>query len=106
MFLIYIKDLAHDLHSNAKFFPDDKSLFSVVYDVNASARELNEDLKKMNKWAFQWKISFNLDPSKQAQEVIFSRKTLVFNNNEVLQASSQKHLGVTLDVKLSFDEHL
>ena len=28
---------------------------------------------KINHWAFQWKISFNPDPSKQAQEVIFSR---------------------------------
>ena len=31
---------------------------------------------------------------------------MVFNNNNVLQASSQKHLGVTLDVKLTFDKHL
>ena len=88
-------------------------MFSVVHDVNASARELNDDLKKINKWAFQWKMSFNPDPSKQAQEVIFSCKikklphpSLVFNNNNVLQTSSQKHLGVTLDVKLTFDEHL
>ena len=58
-------------------------------------------------------MSFNPDPSKQDQEVIFSCKIkklphpyLVFNNNNVLQASSQKHLGVTLDVKLTFDEHL
>ena len=27
-------------------------------------------LGKVNDWAFQWKISFNQDPSKQAQEVI------------------------------------
>ena len=101
------------LPSNVKRFPDDTSLFSVVHDVNASARDLYNDLKKINKWAFQWKMSFNPDPSKQAQEVIFSRKikklphpSLVFNNNNVLQASSQKHLGVTLDVKLTFDEHL
>ena len=58
-------------------------------------------------------MSFNPDPSKQAQEVIFSRKikklphpSLVFINNNVLQASFQKHLGVTLNVKLTLDEHL
>ena len=68
-------------------------------------------MKKINKWAFPWKMSFNPDPSKQAPEVIFSRKikklphpSLVFNNNNVLQASSQKHLSVTLDVKVTFDE--
>ena len=31
--------------------------------------------------------------------------TLRFNNN-VSQALSQKHLGLTLDNKLTFDEHL
>ena len=27
---------------------DDTSLFSVVHDVNTSAKELNDDLKKVN----------------------------------------------------------
>ena len=56
-------------------------------------------------------MSFNLDPSKLAQEVIFSRKSkrltyplLVFNN--VSQTFSQKHLGVILDFKLTFEDHL
>ena len=106
--LIYISDLGH-----IKPFADDTSSFSVVHDVSASARELNDDLKKINKWDFQWKMSFSPGPSKQAQEVIFSRKmkklphpSLIFNNNNVLQTSSQKHLDVTLDFKLTFDEHL
>ena len=58
-------------------------------------------------------MSSNADPRKQAQEVIFSRKSkrsthppLVFNNNNVSQTYSQKHLGVILDFKLTFEEHL
>ena len=58
-----------------KLFADDTSLCSVVQDVNTSAKELNDDLKKVNDWAFQWKMSFNPDPSKQHPEVIFSRKS-------------------------------
>ena len=56
---------------------------------------------------------FNPDPNKQAQEVIFSRKLkkvchppLHFNNNNASQASSQKHLRLTLDNRLTLDEHL
>ena len=75
LFLIYINDLSDNLISNAKLFADDTSLFSVVHDVNTSAKELNDDLKKVNDWAFQWKMSFNPDPSKQHPEVIFSRKS-------------------------------
>ena len=58
-------------------------------------------------------MSFNPDLKKQAQEVIFSRKlkkvchpTLRFNNNNVSQASSQNHLGLTLGNRLAFDEYL
>ena len=40
------------------------SLFSVLHDVNASARELNDEMKKISKWVFQWKMSFYPDPSK------------------------------------------
>ena len=64
LFLIYINDLLDNLTSNAKLFADDTSLFSVFHDVNTSADELNDDLKKVNEWAFQWKMSFNPDPSK------------------------------------------
>ena len=58
-------------------------------------------------------MNFNPDPNKQAQVVIFSRKTkeiyhppLVSNNTNVSQSSSQKHLGVIPESKLIFDGHL
>ena len=56
---------------------------------------------------------FNPDPTKPAQEVLFSRKkktrnhpTLSFNNIQVERASSQKHLGLILDEKLNFKQHI
>ena len=58
-------------------------------------------------------MSFNPDPNKQAQEVIFSRKlnkpnhlSLNFNNTVVIQSATHKHLGMILDTKLDFQEHL
>ena len=111
--LICINNLDGGFSSNAKLFPDDTSLFSVVHNANTTANELNNYLVKINRLAYQWKMSFNLDPSKQAQEVIFSRKTkkeyhppLAFNNNNVSETNSQKHLGVVLDNRLSFEDHL
>ena len=74
LFLIYINDLTNDLSSSGKLFADDISLFSVVFNVDATAKELNDDLAKVQDWALRWKMSFNPDISKQAQEVIFSRK--------------------------------
>ena len=45
-------------------------LFSIVKDPIISANELNI----INQWAYQWKMEFNPDPSKQATEVLFSCK--------------------------------
>ena len=73
-FLIYINDLSDDLVSTVKLFADDTFLFSVVRDSDISAYELNNDMQKISEWACKWKMSFNLDFNKQAQEVIFSRK--------------------------------
>ena len=74
---------------------------------------MHSDLSKISNWAFQWKMSVNPDPSKHAQEVIFSRKiqktchpAIYFNNKSDKQVPSQKHLGLILDSKLSFQEHL
>ena len=74
LFLVYINDLPENLVSNPKLFADDASLFSVIRNKQLSAQNLNEDLNKINHCAFQWKMSFNPDPSKQAQKVIFSCK--------------------------------
>ena len=52
-FLIFINDLSDNLISNPKLFADDTSLFSVVQDITLSAKNLNDDLKKINKWAFK-----------------------------------------------------
>ena len=90
LFLIYINDLAENLSSNTKLFADDIPLCSVVRDLNTSANEINDDLKKIEAWAHQWKMSLNPDPSKQSQELIFSRNRnkphhpdIIFNGNPV-----------------------
>ena len=74
LFLIYINDLSDGLTSICKIFADDNSLFSKVFNINESANDLNFDLEKISKWAYQWKMQFNPDPNKQTNEVIFSRK--------------------------------
>ena len=73
-FLVYINDLSDGLTSNPKLFADDTSLFFVIHNINSTANDLNSDLMKISNWAFQWKMRFNPEPNKQAQEVVFSRK--------------------------------
>ena len=58
-------------------------------------------------------MSFNLDPLKQAQEVLFSNKAtktnhsnIIFNGNAVQNSANQKHLGLFLDEKITFNDHI
>ena len=89
------------------------TLFSTVYDPKISASQLESDLKKISCWAYKWKMTFNHDLSKQAKEVIFSRKTVkvsrpsvTFNTVPAARTTSQKYLGLYLDKKLSFYDHI
>ena len=56
---------------------------------------------------------FNPDTNKETIEILFSKKRekdnyppLTFNGNNVQTAISQKHLGLVLDSKLDFNEHI
>ena len=58
-------------------------------------------------------MQFNPDSNKQANEVIFSRKTKIsshppvaFNNNDLKKYPHHKHLGIVLDSKLDFKFHV
>ena len=58
-------------------------------------------------------MSFNPDPGKQAKDVLFLKKknlgnhpSLFFNNSLIKQDTTQKHLGLTLDHKLTFQYHV
>ena len=112
-FLVYINDLAENVSSHVKLFADDTSMFQIVSDVNLSFQILNNDLSVIQDWAYRWKMSFNPDPTKQAKEVIFSSKRtkdphqpLSFNDYQINIEKSHKHLGLILDEKLTFAEHV
>ena len=81
--------------------------------MTKSANELIIDIAKISTRAFQWKTNFNWDLTKQTQENIFGWKLQntnhpcsIFSHNTVSFRESQKHLGIVLDSRLDFKEHL
>ena len=101
LFLIYLNNLSADIKSTVKLFSNDKSLLSIVH--------YPKDLQNVSEWVYQWKMSFNSDQNKQAQEVIFCRKIIKLshpqispNNMPVSCFNFQKYLQICLDEKLNF----
>ena len=83
--------------------------FSTVHHYLLSAEIGNNDLIKISELAYQWKMSFNLEPTKQAQKVVFSQKskkighpTICFNEAPVAHTNWKKHLGKYPDEKKVF----
>ena len=105
--------MCDDLSCDVKLFADDTSLFTMVFNENISAQNLNSNLRKIQEWAFLWKMQFSPHPLKQAVQVIFSVKkvkpnhpAIHFNGKEVVAKTKQKHLGFIMDKQLNFNAHL
>ena len=56
IFLIYINDLPDGLTSICKVFADDTFLFPTAFNIYESANDLNTDLEKISRWAYQCKL--------------------------------------------------
>ena len=113
LFLVYINDLTDNISSHMRLFADDSSLFTRVEGVDQTHEKLVKDLQTITNWAYQWKMVFNPDLTKQAIEVIFSVKKnkpnhpeLIFNGIPVSREDHTKHLGVFLDSGLNFSKHI
>ena len=102
-----------NISSDAKLFADYTSLFTVVHNEETSATVLNNDLNLIKQWTFQWKMQFNPDVNKQAVEVVYCYKRskpanppIILNEIIIKQLPKHKHLGLTLDSKLTFDKYI
>ena len=72
LFLIYINDLTDNISSDIRLFADDSSPFTCVNGITQTHDKLVNDLQTISTWAYQWKMVFNPNITKQSIEVIFS----------------------------------
>ena len=107
--MIFINDLTDGITSICKTFADDTSLFSKVYDIDISAKELNSDLNGL----FNGKCNLILIPINRQMKLFFLEKQktalippVAFNNNDIKKYPHHKHLGIVLDSKLDFKFHV
>ena len=108
LFLTYINDLPNGLTSTVKLFADDTLLYGVVVD-DSDCDNLQDDLNKLEIWQHEWQMQFN--PSK-CNIICISNKqrppqrTYFFCGSKLEQVDSASYLGITVNSKLKWSEHI
>ena len=110
LFLIYTNDIVNNIESEILLFADDTAILEPLSNGNQSIDKLNRDLQTLGNWAAQWLVQFN--PTK-TKYLIFSKKIerlvyppLYLQNKQLVEVASHKHLGLTLNNKLTWDDHI
>lgn len=113
LFLLFINDLKLTLKNEVIMFADDTTLFSIVDskdDRGNVAKSLNEDLVQVERWAKKWFVTFN---ASKTQSLIISRHKdrdyhppLSFLNSQVEDVDDIKFLGLTINRKLNWSNHI
>ena len=111
LFLIYVNDLAN-VSENLflTLFADDTSVFYSDKSIDSALMTINEELVKLLEWLHINKLSLNI---KKTHYVIFSLRKKVktslkicIDNNILERVSKSKFLGVMIDSKMSWNDHI
>ena len=107
LFLIHTNDLAVNISSDTKLFADDTSLFTVVYDTDIAANQLNRDLEisgRCNSIPTRTNRPFKFSFPRKKEAV--AHPPVFFSGSEVVVKAEHKHLGMILDSNFSFQSHV
>ena len=108
LFILYINDLPSTVSSPMKIFADDVAMYCSVHTSN-DCKAFQHDLDLVSTWCSKWQMRLN--PSKCELLCISNKRSPVqpayYINNHYLQwVSSVKYLGVMVDSKLSWNDHI
>lgn len=108
LFVIYINDLPSCMENGSQIYlyADDTKIFKAIEEENDCCR-LQRDLNNMKKWTEKWLLSLHPDKSRYMRigrtEVREGAYQLC---NVIERSSAEKDIGVIIEDKLKFSEHL
>ena len=110
LFILYINDLVLNLNnSTAKLFADDAKIFKLI-SSSLDAINLQTDIDAMVNWAKVWKLQYNVAKCKVLHLGISNQQygyRMEHDNSSTLQSvTEERDLGVIIDDKLNFDQHI
>ena len=110
LFVIFINDMPEKVSNFISLFADDAKLYGVSTD-DTDSLSIQNDLSKLQNWTNKWKLQFNeskcktlyLGSNNSKHPYHMASNSGVINLEET---TVEKDLGIFVDNKLDFDEHI
>ena len=111
LFLFYINDLPN-ISNKLKFylFADDTNIFFQSSNLEMLQKTVNRELKKLSLWLNANRLALNIS---KTNFVIFAAKnkplknvTLTLSKKAIQQTDYVKYLGILIDSRLTFSQHI
>lgn len=109
LYLIYTSDIPVMEDIKVATFADDTSLMATGRDIAESTAKLQQANNSISKWCKSWKIKLNETKSVHVNFTlrnIENPPVVTLNNIVVPIENKAKYLGMTLDTKLHWKEHI
>ena len=111
LFIIYVNDIPDLTEANVRMcqFADDMGLWTHAKNIKAVEIRLGKALSMIEEWCSKWRIKLN---ALKTQLVIFSkvrtptRINLELFGTPIVRTESAKLLGITLNKRLNFKDHI
>ncbi len=110
LFVIFINDMPNHINNFISLFADDAKLYGIS-STPTDRSSIQDDLNTLQQWSEKWQLSFNASKCKTlhlGKDNVQHGYSMVSTSGQVIleQTPCEKDLGVLMDDKLSFDEHI
>ena len=106
LFVLFINDLPSVLRSICRIFVDDTKVSRSINSPEDTTL-LQEDINNLSAWSAEWQLPFNTTKCKSLHlGRTNSNHTYSINNSPLEQINQEKDLGILIDNKLKFHEHV
>lgn len=111
LFILYINDIHKSIkHCKLNLFADDTLLTIASKNIEDATQKLNQDLCSLSKWLEQNKLKLNVSKTKYmfiGKKTVNRTTPVIHINSEYIEiVNSFKYLGIIIDNKLNFHEHI